>query len=406
MELEQATAKERALSVTCPGCGAGLTYEAGLAHMKCGFCEKEVSLPDKPVDGNSLEQGLDKLLESAALDEAPTQKVLACQKCGATTTVEGQRISGRCAFCASHLVEERDSETGRLRPTALIPFKVERDKATGMFREWTGGLWFRPNNLKQLAKVAGIEGVYTPFWTFDASAQSRWEAESGTYYYVGSGDKKERKVRWASVDGHHSGLYDDILICGSQGLSADLLRRVEPYNTQTGLVPYKPEYLSGWAAEQYRVGPRDGWVQGKEEMQEREKLQCENLVPGDIHRRLTVSTQLDEITWKHVLLPVWIAAYEYGGKSYRFLVNGETGQVSGEAPYSWWKIGGALMALFFAMLVFFHLINDDPRVTGMDLISKSLLFTAGLTGLGAFKYLVFSRNKMALQAREFYRWFQ
>jgi hypothetical protein len=43
-------------------------------------------------------------------------------------------------------------------------------------------------------------------------------------------------------------------------------------------------------------------------------------------------------TFKHVLMPVWISAYRYRDKVYRFLVNGQTGEASGESPLSWWKV--------------------------------------------------------------------
>ncbi len=39
-----------------------------------------------------------------------------------------------------------------------------------------------------------------------------------------------------------------------------------------------------------------------------------------------------------MLLPVWIAAYRYHDQVFRFLVNGQTGEVVGKAPYSWIKI--------------------------------------------------------------------
>ena len=42
-------------------------------------------------------------------------------------------------------------------------------------------------------------------------------------------------------------------------------------------------------------------------------------------------------------LPVWMAAYKYRGKTYRFVVNGQTGRVQGERPYSAWKIAAAVI---------------------------------------------------------------
>jgi hypothetical protein len=42
---------------------------------------------------------------------------------------------------------------------------------------------------------------------------------------------------------------------------------------------------------------------------------------------------------------VWLAAYQYRNKTYRFVVNGRTGQVQGERPWSWIKIAGVVVAI-------------------------------------------------------------
>jgi len=51
------------------------------------------------------------------------------------------------------------------------------------------------------------------------------------------------------------------------------------------------------------------------------------------------------VTYKHILLPVWVASYEYKGKRYHFLVNGQTGEVQGFAPISWAKVAGVVLAI-------------------------------------------------------------
>jgi hypothetical protein len=404
------------LKIACPGCGAGLSYESGLAQMVCGYCECSVDLPDKPVFGDSLELGLDELLKLSEHEPLPEQKMLSCESCGATTSVEGQRITGRCAFCASDMVAEQMSSPNTVAPTALIPFKIDRESSTTEFRQWVGSLWFRPNALKELAKISGIEGIYVPFWTYDASTKTIWNAERGDYYYEtesytdsdGKTKTREvRKTRWTPCSGNHFLRHDDILVCGSRGLSEDLLRRAEPFNTKTGLVPYDPKFLAGWIAEEYAVGPKESWVKGKDEIHERERLACMELVPGDTHRSLALSTKLEDITWKHVLLPVWVAAYRYKGKSYRFLVNGETGEVSGESPLSWYKIGAALALYYCLVLVLALLMGHD---SGAEAIFNSLLlFFGGLFMVGtpiALSKLYRSRNKSHQAIYEFYQTFR
>jgi hypothetical protein len=49
-------------------------------------------------------------------------------------------------------------------------------------------------------------------------------------------------------------------------------------------------------------------------------------------------SRYDAITYKHILLPVWLSAYRFNAKVYRFMVNARTGEVVGERPYSAWKI--------------------------------------------------------------------
>jgi len=61
-------------------------------------------------------------------------------------------------------------------------------------------------------------------------------------------------------------------------------------------------------------------------------------VPGDTHRNLRVSNQLEDVRWKHVLLPVWSLTYSFRGKNYAVLVHGQSGRVVGRAPLSWVKI--------------------------------------------------------------------
>jgi hypothetical protein len=56
-----------------------------------------------------------------------------------------------------------------------------------------------------------------------------------------------------------------------------------------------------------------------------------------------MSPQLSDITFKHVLLPIWVSTFRYKGRLFRFLVNARTGQISGERPYSAWKIALAVI---------------------------------------------------------------
>ena len=349
----------------CPGCGATLIFSAKLQKLTCDYCGAEVDISQSAAMPVIVEKSLETLLVrqktegQAALGSSET--VVHCNQCGASVNFGDKKVSGECCFCGSKMVVERKRQEDLILPEGLLPFKVTHEDATTAFKQWVGSLWFRPNDLKRRAAVEEIDGVYVPFWTFDATADTRWNAESGYHYYVtesytdSEGKQKTRQVqktRWESSSGTHLGTYDDLLICASKGVPPDMVKSLEPFPTVKELVPYQASYLSGWGAEEYGVGPEEAWALGQKRFEGEEYDACGRLVPGDTHRNLRISMKLSEVTWKHCLLPIHVAAYRYGDKSYRFLVNGNTGQVSGDAPYSVWKILFAVLTVLVIVAFF------------------------------------------------------
>ena len=76
-------------------------------------------------------------------------------------------------------------------------------------------------------------------------------------------------------------------------------------------------------------------------------------IGGDEQRIHQVSTAYSAITFKHLLLPVWISAYRFQDRVYQVVVNARTGEVQGERPYSPLKIAAFVV---FLILIFFLLI--------------------------------------------------
>jgi DNA-directed RNA polymerase subunit M/transcription elongation factor TFIIS len=358
----------------CPGCGATLLFAAGIDKMKCDYCGHEQAIPadtSSPAQHGPVEHQLSELLNSQAARGWGRETVtFQCKQCGASTTLPEGQTTGRCAFCDCDIVVPKPANPDLIRPETLIPFKISKQVAVDTFKQWLSSLWFVPSNLSRMASLAEIHGMYMPFWTFDGVASSRWSAMSGydytetEYYTDNDGNQCTREVtrtRWEPSSGEHECFYKDVLVCASRGLPPDFAKRLEPCNTVDHLQPYQAEYLSGWGAEEYAVQPQEAWQRGQVDMQHREYMACDQQVPGDRHSNLNVATRLDQVTWKHCLLPVWIAAYRYNGKTYRFLVNGESGKASGEAPLSWVKITLLVLAIVaIAYLVYQQFFANQP----------------------------------------------
>ena len=366
----------------CPQCGAPeLAFDAGSQELRCPYCGYSRPVPvggsvgpaaPQPAPGEAapgaqpspvgahqerpLQEGLRKLSESAATGYGTPVQTLACQTCGATVSFAGTEISKSCDFCGSQHVLEQESHRRVIRPQSLVPFGVDEAHATASFKTWLGGLWFRPSDLKHKAKVGQIAGVYIPYWTFDAQVYSQWRAEAGHYYYVTetyteNGQQKTRQVRktrWEPAAGRREDFHDDVLIVASQGLPRELAHRLSTFDTNR-LMPYDPRYLAGWRAEEYAVELPAAWAEAARRIEQEQFERCGRDVPGDTHRSLQVQNHFSDETFKHVLLPLWIASYRYKDKPYRFLVNGQTGEVKGEAPLSWVKI--TLFVLMLALII-------------------------------------------------------
>ena len=101
--------------------------------------------------------------------------------------------------------------------------------------------------------------------------------------------------------------------------------------------PISPEYLAGFRAEGYPFELADGFAEARAHMDRVIERDVKFDIGGDRQRIHDIDT-VNRVTFKHILLPVWLAAYKYRGKTYRFVVNGRTGRVQGERPFSAFKI--------------------------------------------------------------------
>ena len=341
----------------CEKCGADVVWNPGAATLKCPYCGAARAVPTVPSE--IREHPIEEALRSPRdLGWGAERKAVKCTRCGAVTTLEPGVAASSCAFCATPAVVEAPPDGSMIRPEGLLPFRVDRNGAVGKFRTWVQGLWFRPNDLKSRSSVTGLSGVYVPFWTFDAATHSLWTAEAGFTYYVDveveeNGKtvvRREQRVRWEPAEGILEKFFDDVPVAASKGLDRPLSEAIEPFPTQE-LVPYEPSYLSGFLAEEYAVGAEDALSIARDRMTAEIRAACAQAVPGDTQRNLQVQTEWSAVTYKNALLPVWIAAYDYAGKPYRFLVNGVTGKVSGKAPWSWVKIGLAVLAVATILII-------------------------------------------------------
>src|SRR5208282_1311539 len=148
--------------------------------------------------------------------------------------------------------------------------------------------------------------------------------------------------------GVRSDFFDDVLVFAGRALPEKLVGKLSSFDTKQ-LVPYQPQFLSGWRAEQYALELPAAFDVAQQKIARVQEGRCGGDVGGDTHQGLDVVNDIARPTFKHVLLPVWIAAYRYNGEVYRFLVNGQTGEVVGVAPWSIPKIAATVVLVLLVI---------------------------------------------------------
>lgn len=337
----------------CSHCGAELEYKPGTRHLNCPYCNGENEIPEIDAAVEELDFGrmMAELEESAELQD---QVVVHCSSCGADCEMAPNTTAQSCPFCGSNIVATGRSQK-HIKPKSLLPFKIDRKGAADRFRAWISSRWFAPSNLKKHASIegdtayssaTGLAGLYLPHWTFDAKATTTYAGQRGDDYTVTTGSGKNRRTetrtRWRWVSGTVHNTFDDTLVPASTSLPRQKLDALADWDLKE-LVPYQDAYLSGYRAESYTIDLPKGFELGRAIMIDHIEATIRADIGGDHQRITTMNPKFRDITFKHILLPLWISAYRYNGKLFRFFVNARTGSVSGERPYSPWKITGAVI---------------------------------------------------------------
>jgi DNA-directed RNA polymerase subunit RPC12/RpoP len=339
----------------CTQCGAKVEFAPGTDSLVCPYCGHQTAIPSSgdAFAERDLASVLAHLGEDAEMEDVPS---VSCSSCAALVEPPRAAEAFPCPYCGSSIVASAKSQR-LIKPQALLPFLIARDKATQLFHKWIHKLWFAPNALRKLARLEGrLQGLYAPYWTFDAATVSRYTGQRGDNYTVRVGKRTQTRIRWRSASGVVSRDFDDVLVVGSTSLPRDLAEKLEPWDVSS-LVGYADEYLSGFIAERYQVDLRQGWGRGVERMDEVIRGDVRRQIGGDHQRISTLDTSHNKVTYKHVLLPLWICSYRYKAKVYRFLVNARTGEVQGQRPWSWVKITLAAIAAAAVALAIYSVVE-------------------------------------------------
>lgn len=349
----------------CEKCGAKLKFSVKDGELKCSHCS-HINIIQRAFE-NIVEKDYLKTIQKLQTISKKSLEVKStkCKSCAAVFEMNDNVHSAVCPYCSSSIVNETELYRP-IKPQGILPFKVTKKEARELFKEWLKKRWFAPSKLKEYgANDSKLEGVYIPYWTYDSDSLSQYSGRRGDKYYVmeqvdvvrnGKNQlvtKRVEKIRWSNVSGDLSKSFDDVLVMASKSLKHHLSN----WDLEN-LVDYDESYLSGFESEVYSVELDEGLERAKSTMECSIRSDIKRQIGGDRQEINSLYTQYDNITYKHILLPIYASAFKFNSKIYSYVVNGRNGEISGDRPYSIIKIILTTMAVLATIAIVYYFFGD------------------------------------------------
>jgi len=154
------------LQTKCDSCGGFMEYSPSDEQLLCVQCGSKVKLDlsQAEIEENDFEYWEEKSLEELETETTEIKEVK-CKQCGATTTLEPNVTSSKCAFCDTPIVINEAVINRFWTPEYILPFQIPKNSCDDIFNQWLGSRWFIPTQAKRLGVNKDLfKGVYMPFW--------------------------------------------------------------------------------------------------------------------------------------------------------------------------------------------------------------------------------------------------
>ena len=353
--------KFSALPFKCPSCGSFMVHKVNTFHLECTSCKTS-----RAIDATVYTRAKNPIYNHKN-DVANNEiKVVDCPGCGADVEFKKQQISTSCPYCKTPLVT---LPINSIKPYSILPFSVDAPTAKETFKNWIGSLFFAPNSLKNLLDFEHkFKPIYLPYYSFDSKTFTNYSGERGDAYYVEvqrevyiNGKSQvitelERHINWSYVSGSTNRDFYDILI-NSKSDQPDIIKQVYNFDLNR-LMQYNPAFLSGFESFEYNKEVTSCYQEAKEYMSSVIHSDVLYSIGGDEQRVYSKESNFNNEVFEVTMLPIWISNFNYKSKEYNIVINGVTGEIFGDRPYSYTKIFITILVIATIALALFYISNN------------------------------------------------
>lgn len=354
---------ESSRTYPCEACGGELHFDISTQLLKCAHCGNTHEL--REVEGAVAERDLQTAIafvrsgRFANSQQATGEKEIVCQNCGGHTTFTGTLTANRCPYCATPIqLDDVHDAPERLPVDGVLPFQVDERAAEELIKKWIHSRWFAPSEFKRYHRTGSFESVYMAYFTYDADTTTHYRGQRGDYYTVtvGSGENRrtETRIRWSSRSGVVDNTFDDVPVFANDGFDRGRIAELEPWPTEVAK-PYSPEFVAGHLSRTYDRDVEQCFPEARQVMEEDIDRTIRRDIGGDQQRVTSANVSWRRTEYKHVLLPIWLLTVIYLQQPFQVYINGVTGEVHGQRPYSKVKIAFAVVVAVIVFIGLFYL---------------------------------------------------
>ena len=338
---------EQTRTYPCGSCGAALVFNPDQQNLMCRSCGTSYPIvvdPKAAVQRHDLRATASRLQALAApAGQAGNEHEVICQSCGGRTIFNGTLTATLCPYCATPIQRtDIQNSSERLAVDGILPLQVSEDRARKAITEWINSRWFAPNEFKKYRTLGSFTSVYMSYFTYDADSITQYRGRRGDNYtvVVGSGENRrtETRIRWRSVSGTVHNTIRDLPENANTGFDAGRVRELEPWPIAE-VTPYKPEFVAGHFSRTYDNDPIqvfDGAARPRIDGIIDSTIRRD--IGGDHQQISSKQTHFSLLQFMYVLLPLWLLTVNFESKPFQVFVNGLTGEVQGQRPWSKVKI--------------------------------------------------------------------
>lgn len=349
----------------CPACTAPLRFSEGTGRLECDYCGSSYTVAEAEAFSEEQEQqaaeAFEKEAEAARAEDTGWEtdgadsgwgeegahlKTYSCPSCGAELICDEATAATSCPYCGNNTIIPGQFH-GALKPELVIPFKVGKEDAVKALKEHYKGKPLLPKSFSDENHIQEIKGVYVPFWLFDGQAEAdvRFTATRSSVMTT----RKERITTTRHFDVRRAGTvnFEKIPVDASKKMPDDYMDALEPFDYEA-LKSFSTAYLPGFLADIPDVSV--------EECSPRAETRAETTAVEAMTQKVTgyetcipvqKTAQLRRGKVRCALLPVWLLSTQWGGQSFLFAMNGQTGKMVSDLPVDkgkYWTYWAAITA--------------------------------------------------------------